>query len=154
MNRLINKILKEAKEDDLFFQPKDISGRDEKLKRQREDILQKIELGLENIKVDYENKNWWSGEEKLFLQIFSEFHLDKRYDKFYEGYVLKNKKGRRTCTFNLKYHEFWVSYDHIWTIFGKKFDWDYIEMQSFVEDMLKKHFKVNEFTSVRCTLAF
>lgn len=47
MNKLINKILKEAtKNDDPFFKPKNVSKRKEELERQKEKFLSKIEYRI------------------------------------------------------------------------------------------------------------
>lgn len=145
MNKLINKILKEAtKDDDPFFQPKDISKRKEEKKKRQEELLSKIKLGLQNIKVAYENKNSSSESEKLFLKIFSKFHVNEKYDKTWDGYFLGNKDIKKICLFDLQYHRFWILYDHVWMIFRRRLNWNDDEIEGFMKNMLKEYFKLYE----------
>lgn len=148
MNKFISEILKETKEinDDPFFQPKDIQKRNEEERKKRKEILSKIEIGLQNIKIFYENKNYNSEEEGLFLEIFSKLHVNKRYDKRLKRYFLKDESDINICFFDLKNDVFWSSYDCIWKILVKKFHWKYDEIQYFMKVMLNEHFKLNKFT--------
>lgn len=79
----MNKMFKESDEtnDDPFFQPKDIEKREEEESKKREQLASKIESGLQNIKIAYENKKYESKEEEIFLKMFSNFHLSKKYNK-------------------------------------------------------------------------
>lgn len=142
MNRLIDKILNEAKEmnDDPFFQPKNIEERGEE---RRKEIIKKIKLGLQNIRKDYKNKDWDSLEEKLFLKLFSKFYLSINHNKIYD---LRSKNDKIMCGFDLQYYYFWVSYKFVWSVFEKRFNYEDDEIKSFINDMLKKHFKLKEFT--------
>lgn len=71
----------------------------------------------------------FEGRKIVFRTIFK-FHLKKEYN----------------CFFDLKNDVIWVSYDEIWKFFEKRFHWSYHEIQSFMEDMFKKHFKLYGFT--------
>lgn len=143
------KSLKEAKDmsDDSFFQPKNLRQKEEKVKekeRKLKRILSKIRLGLKNIKAAYKNRDWKTKEEELFLKIFSHVQLYKFEHEYFSGYSLMNGEMNEICFFDLKKDIFWVDNNDIWGMFGKKFHWKYNEMQSFIEQMLKKHFKLNE----------
>lgn len=142
MNKFINKTLKEAKEDDSFFQPKDIERRLEE--RQRE-IVSKAESGLENIKIAYQNKKWNSEEEKSFLEIFSKLHLNKINDKEAK-YYFESEQNEVMCLLDLENNNFVISYDYIWLTKKKCIQlgirWEYDEIKS----MINKYFKFEMFT--------
>lgn len=155
MSKLINKILKEAQKDDPFFQPKDLKSKAKEIKKQKREekkrieklkveISHKMKLGIKNIKYDYENKKWKTKKEELFLEIFSEFNLDIYYSKTHHTWILKDRNGEIMSTFNLEYNEFWV-YDNVWIIFESGFRWEGDGATSFMKNMLKKYFKLNEF---------
>lgn len=154
MNKIIYKILTESKrkdlieaqnmEDDSFFQPK-TKKRDRESRKRRKEISSKIKLGLQNINIAYENKNWESKEEKTFLQIFSRFHLDKKDT----DYFLKYENGETKCLFDLQNDFFYVSEDYIWQPFSDELDWKYFETKSFIKNMLWKYFKLDDFMVMR-----
>lgn len=149
MHEFINKILKEAEKamnDDSFFKPKDIKKRMEGENKKRKELTSKIKLGLQNIKEAYENKDWNSEQEKLFLQIFFKLRLDEKYNKQWSGYFLKDENNTKKCSFNLKDDRFWCSYEYVWEFFSREFRWNYDEIQQFMKQMLKEHFKLYEFT--------
>jgi len=147
MNQLIKKILLENEEDiDSFFKPKNISSRKEKLQKEREEFFSKIKSGLSKIKTDYENQNYQSESEKLFLEFFSQLHLDEKCVKEWYGYFLKNDKNNKRCFFKLDVQYFDISYKYIWSIFRKQFSFGYRDIQSFMRNMLNKYLKLNEFT--------
>lgn len=61
MYKFVNKILKETNienntDNDSFFQPK-IKEREKKLKEGRKENLNKIKIGLQNVKITYQNKD-------------------------------------------------------------------------------------------------
>lgn len=148
MSEFINNMLGESEEnmnDDPFFRPKDMKKREKEEERKRKEILSKIQSGLQNIKISYENKNWDSKKEKLFLQIFSKFHSDGIYNEKYDEYSLQDKNNKINCVFNLKNEIFWISYGN-WLFFEKMFDRGYIEIQSFMKQMLNNYFKLYDLT--------
>jgi hypothetical protein len=132
-----------------FFKPKGIKQRIKKQEEERKILCSKIELGLENIRTAYKNKEWKSEPEKLFLEIFSKFSLDKEYDKNWEGCYLLDGDNKRRVFWDLKHYDFCLSYGYIWDIFQNKFDWNYDEVQSFMKDMLNEYFKLGSFTSFK-----
>lgn len=136
--------------DDQFFQPKDISKREERINAQHEEFLLKIKVGLQNIKQDYKNKNWDSKEEKLFLEVFSKFSLHLTYEWAFDRYYLKNRNNKVRCFFDLKHNIFWFSYDHVQSIFRRQFKWQHYEVQFFMKSMLDKYFKLYEFMTEAC----
>lgn len=101
---------------------------------------------MQSIKIVYKSKNWDSKEEKLFLKIFCTLHLIEEYNRHWNGYLLKNENNGNACFFDLKNDIFWSSYDDIWGVFKKRFHWNYDEVQQFMKNMLKIHFKLYEFT--------
>lgn len=147
MYKFVNKILREAEEDDSFFQPKN-QRRDKKAGEWKKGFLSKIELGFQNIRRDYKNKDWDSKEGELFLQIFSKLHVNKKYSEYWKGYVLKNKNNKIMCVLNLKNDIFRISYEYIWSIFMHELSWQYYDVQLFMKDMLDKYFKLYEFTAL------
>lgn len=167
MNKLINKILAESKSKDLreaaesddpFFQPKDILKRVEERKNRRKkekekqrEVLSKIELGLQNIKVAYENKKWESRREELFLQIFFKFHLQGTYNAKYKTWILLNEKNIKVGCFYVKTERLYISYNHVVKAFADEENkwsekrWGVKKFKSFIKRMLDKYFKLNEF---------
>lgn len=132
-------------DDDLFFRPKDVSKRDDEIKSKRRDAIRKIKLGLKNIEKDSENENWESKEERLFLQIFSNFHLSKIYNKRHCEYCFKNENNNVTAYFDLKCNYFYVSNDHVWVLFEEMYLLDDQEIHSFLERMIRKYFEMCNF---------
>jgi hypothetical protein len=152
MNKLIKHIILELEEESSFnndfFKPKGIEQRKQKQIEERKEFLIKIESGLKNIKIAYQNKDWDSEPERLFLEIFSKFHLDKEYDENWKGYFLLDGNNERRVYWELESHIVWLSRDYIWKIFEKLFKWDYRETQSFIKNMLNEHSKLGSFTPV------
>lgn len=151
MDKFINKILKESEEnidDDPFFHPKDIQKKDEEIKRKCSEFLLKIKSGLRNIKISYENKNWELKEEKMFLKMFSNFHLNDVYDEQYKGYILLDEENIKMCVFDLENRLFSMSHEYIWLIFRRKFKYTYSETKLFMEQMLRKYFELYEFKTL------
>lgn len=150
MHKFINKILNEAEDinDDPFFKPKDLDKKQRDIIKKNDKakaFLSKIKIGLHNVKKSYENKRWESEEEELFLEIFSELSFNGYYSNTYEGYSLVNKYGNWRCIFNLRNNIFWFSYKHIGSFFYRKFYWGHNEINSFIEQMFNKYFKLNDF---------
>jgi len=48
---------------------------------------------------------------------------------------------------DLKNTEFWFNYDKIWSVFESKFGMNYSEIQSFMNGMVEKHFKIRGVTT-------
>lgn len=150
---LVEKIIKESRvANDPFFQPKikkrneEIKKQKEELKRKRKEIISKIKLGLQNIKKDYENENWGSNEEKLFLKMFSKLHLHIKFLKQFESYEvwsLDDKNNRRKGFFDIESELLYVSDRSIWNIFKHKFNLKDNKIQSFMQKMLTKYFEIN-----------
>lgn len=95
--------------------------------------------------MDYENKNWDSKREETFLKIFSNLHLNKIYDKESKGWPLENENNEQKCFLNDEFFELWVS-PYIWAPFRGQFNFNYDRIRLFIDRMLKKYFKFNEFT--------
>lgn len=133
-------------ENDSFFQPKDIEKREKEEEGRRKEFSSKIKLGLQNIKSDYENGNWNCRHEELFLQIFSKLNLDEIYNENVDLWILKNEKSERGYAFNCVYYTFYVSYKHFWKFFKQEIKCEYEDIYLFMEIMLKKYFKLSEFT--------
>ena len=147
MNKFISNILKENEESiDDFFKPKNLKSREEKYEKEKQELLNKLKIGLSKIKSDYENKKWNSEPEKLFLELFSKLHVNENYDEIKDGYFLVNNHNKRMCFLDLKYQEIDMSYTYIWQIFKDEFHWNHSEIQSFMKDMLNEHFKLYDFT--------
>jgi hypothetical protein len=49
---------------------------------------------------------------------------------------------------DLKNTEFWFNYDKIWSVFESKFGMNYSEIQSFMNGMVEKHFKIRRVTTI------
>lgn len=147
MNKFIGKILKEAtKNDDSFFQAK-TKTRDKEFERRQKEVFAKIKNGVQSIQAAYKSKSWETKEEELFLRIFSNIHLVKKYSKYWNGYIFQDEnKNEPKCSFNLKEKTFTVSYYDVWKTLSQKFDWKYGEIETFLKRMLNKYFKLNEFT--------
>jgi hypothetical protein len=106
-------------------------------------------------------------KQKLFLKLIEEFEW--RYDvEKYPNYLfgfkgdvflfeIYNSKGlnykkiianyRFGLEQDLKNHRFWFNYDKIWSFFESKFGMNYTEIQSFMNGMVEKHFKMKEVTT-------
>jgi hypothetical protein len=139
----------EAEEDfnNDFFNPKGIKQRIQKQEEERKKFLSKVEAGLKNIKNAYKDKDWKSEPERLFLEIFSTLHLDKKYDKKWNGcYLLRTKNNERRIIWDSINHVVWISSNYIWEIIEKQFELNYSETRSFMKDILKKYFKLRTFT--------
>ena len=155
MSRFVNNILKEAEDSsDDFFQSKHINKRFEDLKKELEkkkiEIPSKLTKDLERIRISYKNKNWKDEKEELFLKLFSKLHVDDAFykDKYRYGYYLLDSNDKRKCFYNLKNNKFWIDYDSIWIVFEIRFDMYYYDIQSFMDDMLKEHFKLYDVTAL------
>jgi len=146
MNKFISNILKESNESiDDFFKPKNLKSREEKYENEKQEFPSKITAGLSKIKNDYKNKKWDSEHEELFLELFSHLHIDEKYDENYNGYFLRNDVNSKRGLFDLEIQIFFMSIS-IWLKFDNKFNWDYLEIHSFMKIMLVKYFKLNEFS--------
>jgi hypothetical protein len=152
MNKFIKNIILESEEfndkNDLF-KPNGLNKRRQKQEEERKNFLSKINLNLKEIKIAYQNENWKSNPEKLFLRFFSQFHLDKKYDEFWNGYFLLDENNKRRIAWDLKNHVFYISYHDIWQIFKEQFKWNYNKIQNFMRKMLEEHFNLNDFFTPR-----
>jgi len=145
---MLNTLEKSYEDIDDFFKPKNLKSREEKLEKERQTYVDKLKLGLSKIKSDYKNKESHSEFEKLFLELFSQLHVNEKYDEAFDGYFLKNNENETRCLLDLNYKEFSISYAYIWLCFEEKFKWENNEIKSFMENMLNEYFKFNEFTII------
>ena len=154
MNKFINKILSEAEDSsDDFFQSKHVEKRKREfeniLNSKKNRVLNKLELGVENIKSAYNNKDWKNEREKLFLELFSKLYID---DDFYQsedlyGYLLYDDENNSTCCFyDLKDNAFLTDYNSIWRVFEDQFNMKYDDIRWFMNKMLKEYFKFHNAT--------
>jgi len=145
----IKNIIKESEENvDDFFKPKNLKSREEKRLKEYQVSLFKVKTGLSKIKYDYENENYHSEHEELFLNIFSKLHVheDIRYYERYAGCLLMNNKNEARCLFDFEYHIFYILFEHIWLAFRDKFNWDYDHIKKFLKEMLNSYFQDQELT--------
>ena len=149
MNNIINKILREAEDSsDDFFQSKHINKRkkdlEKELDKKKKEALFKLTKRLEKVRIEYKNRKWRDEKEGLFLELFSKLHVDDVFlkSKYYCGYYLLDSNDKRKCFYNFNNNDFWITYSSIWKVFELRFNMDYHDIQSFMNDMLKKHFKL------------
>ena len=154
MNKFIDKILREAEDSsDDFFQPKHVEKRKEDFKREfdkkKRGALSKLIKGLEEIKIVYKNKDWKDEKERLFLELFSKLHVDAKFYKsdYRYGYFLSDSNDIKTCFYDLKSNRFWIDYASIWRVFETRFDMNDDDIQSFIDKLLKEHFKLYDVTT-------
>ena len=101
-------------------------------------------------------------KEKLFLELVGGFRWECDLEKYPNSlFVFKNeicifeiynpesinpKKIISSYRFGLKQDlknaDIWFNYDKIWSIFESKFGMKYNDIQSFMKDMIEKHFKI------------
>ena len=150
MNKLIDKILKEAEDSsDDFFQSKHINKREEELDKQikvkKKEALIKLKNGIKEIRIAYKGKGWRSDSEILFLELFSKLHVDtKLYQNEYGyGYYLLDKTNKETCSYNIKDDIFWIEYETIWKIFNTQLNMNYYDIKTFIKNMLDKYFNLH-----------
>ena len=117
MSSFIDKILREAEDSsDDFFQSKHVNKRREIIKkknmRKRNKSLSELKVGLENVKVAYNNKDWRNDEERYFLTLFSKLHVDNKFykSKYEEGYCLLNYNNNKECIHDLLTDNFFINY--------------------------------------------
>lgn len=150
MNRLVNKILKETKEDDPFFQAKNIESRiqkrNEELKEEQSKLMRKVKIGLKKMRYNYENEIVSEQKEQMFLQYFLNLHPHKNISSTH--IFLKNDKNVTLCYFDLINEKFHIDYYGIWTMIKFTFDLTYFQTREFMNDMLIKYFKTNAFIPV------
>lgn len=145
MNKLIDKILKEAEDfSDDFFQSKHVNKRSEEFNKKSQEILLKLKSGLNKIKADYDNQNWKDEEERLFLKLFSNLHIDNNiYIKRTAGrYYLLDRKNNNVGHYSLKNNTFYVSHYNIYSKFYIIFNMNKITFISFIANMLEKYFSL------------
>jgi hypothetical protein len=147
---LIRKILLESEEDNFsendFFKPKKIEQRTKRREEERKEFLPKIILGLKNIKTAYQNKNWENKKEELFLEIFSKFHLNKKFDDEFVGYRLLDQSDHLTAILGVNSSETYLSIEYVWDAFeskSKEFSREPRKLQLFIKSLFKKYFKID-----------
>lgn len=149
-------MLEITKEDssDYFFQSKHINRRKEEFEKQLElkmrKVHSKLENGLSKIINAYNNRDWINDEEKLFLELFSELHVDDTFHgiTIYYGYYLLSDNDVKACFYDLENDIFVESYGSIWSIFMIQFNVNYNDIQLFMKEMLKKYFKLYDATAL------
>jgi hypothetical protein len=108
-------------------------------------------------------------KEKLFLELIEGFEWKHDFKKYpnslfvFKGDVflfeIENSKGlnqqkiianyRFGLEQDLKNHSFWFNSEQIWSVFESKFGMHYNEIQSFMNGMVEKHFKMKGDTTLR-----
>ena len=161
MNNLTKIISTETKDSsDDFFQSKHINKRKEEFKKQEEierylmlkkqkEALPKLLQGIDRIKIAHHVESWKDEREKLFLELFSKLHVD---DKFFQndyryGYFLLDEYSNKRCFYNLKTDYFRIYYDSIWKIFETQFNMNFHDIQSLMNELLIRHFKLYDVTA-------
>ena len=160
MNNLINKILKEAEDSsDDFFQSKHVNKRkkdfrkkemikNNRLIRDANKLIDKLEKGLNVIKIAYDNKKWSSRAEENFLQEFHSLivnHHIYRHDYFLDVYViyLMRPSYYKECYFEIDYHAITLEYDSIYQAINLDVDFSDRELKNFIQRMIKKYFSMS-----------
>ncbi len=141
-------------ENDSFFKPKNMLKRDEKInkendeiKRKHEKINEKILMGLENIKVDYKNKNYVSENEKAFLKTFSKSKIvQERVGNIFErnnDYIaLIMNMYTMSCIFYIA-GKYCCVYEYECN--DRILELNHTDLQLFFEKMFKKYFCLDDF---------
>ena len=105
-----------------------------------------------------ELKNWfWNKFNGCYKVNHSDYPESILY--FYDEQFIRQKKLSRIvgesieyptnvvgkCLFkqDLKYERFWCKYDEIWSFFEENFSTNYIEIQSFIKELLEEHDKLS-----------
>ena len=153
----INKkvVLREAEDSsDDFFQSKHVNKRkgnfEKELDKKVRKTLPKLTKGIEEIKIAYNNKNWSDDKEKMLLELFSKLHVNNKLYKsnYIYGYYLLDSNNKKRCFYDLKSDYFYIDYDSIWRVFKRQFNINYDDIQSFVNNLSKKYFKLYDVTSL------
>lgn len=118
MNQFINKILREAKEDDSFFKPKDISKRDEEMKRElkkqqqeKKNVILNVKKNLKKLKHLKNNLD----EESIEYFIISIFENYKVMDSLikYGSFFLIDENNKRRVNISVERRRIYVSHKYI-----------------------------------------
>jgi len=106
-------------------------------------------------------------KEKLFLELIEGFEWKYSAQKYtgslfgfkgkeilfeiYNSKELNQQKMIANYRFGseqyLKNTKFWIDYDKTWSVFESKFGMNYAEIQSFMNGMVEKHFKMRGVTT-------
>ena len=154
MSKLVDKILKEVEDSsDDFFQSKYVSKRKEDFEKilsmRKNEVLPKLENGLERIRLTYQDINCNDDIEKIFLKMFSKLYVDKNLymNKYRYGYFLLNVNNDKECLCDLRNNLFIIDYSSIWKKFIDIFDMNYDDIQSTMNNMLRKYFNLYNITA-------
>lgn len=168
MNKFINEELSESENfSDAFFQSKHVNKRKKifereiKNRRKKNRIMNKnalliLEGGLERVITAHANKSYRNEEEQLFLELFSELHVDKKFfrDNYQREHFLLNKHDCRICFLDFKNNDFWIDFYTIWEKFEERFNMSYEEVSHFMKVMLTKHFNIHDMIPVAGSFTF
>ncbi len=88
-------------------------------------------------------------KEERFLELIcdlytGEYSVEITLEGRFKNFDLLNSKRKWLINYNQKLGITWISYYRIWSVFEKDFEMNKHEIQSFMKDMLSKHFKVQE----------
>ena len=147
MNKFINKILREAEDSsDDFFQTKHVNKRNKDFKRREIEVLHELKKGLSKMMITYNNRDWKDEEEKIFLDIFTEFHIDKEihYSPIYRGYCLLDQFGELAADYNMINNVFWISSRVILEVFKRSsIITEQRQITFIIYEMLNKYFNLD-----------
>ena len=154
-NEYMNNVLREAEDSsDDFFQSKHINKRkidfSNAMRKRQEESISKLKNGLYKIRIAYQDSIWRSEEEKLFLKIFSRFHLNETLRVYlrcnqYDGFFLLDEHNNMECFYSLVYDELWVDYYMIWQKFCFQLQTNrYDIIHKFMNEMIKEYFEMSD----------
>lgn len=140
-----NAFVKEEDSSDDFFQSKHINKRKEKFIKRNNRIILKLERGFKRSSTEYKSKRWSNEKERQFLELFSKMSVDSntvRSDSICECYLYITLDDVVVCHFDIVNKIISLDCHYVWFKFEKKNNMNYYEVQAFMNEMFKKHFKL------------
>lgn len=136
-------LIKENSSDD-FFQMKHLRKREDEKNSKYAEIFDKLKEGLEKVKVSYISNDWGSTEERLFLELFSKFHVANWcfYYRNAGGYLLLDDDDNATCVYTLQNNCLLAEYESINGTFIAKSKISCASKEKFFAEMLEKYFDI------------
>jgi hypothetical protein len=92
--------------------------------------------------------------EELFLQFFDGCVVRFDRKKYPNSIFYFDKDGKYLAEFNLKYNNFWSSYDRIWSVFETEFSLNFevedehIKLKNLLSKLAEDYFKLIDVTAV------
>lgn len=129
---------------DDFFQSKHIVKRFADREEKKTIIFSKIQNGLESIKTSYANELWDNEDEKIFLEIFSEFHLSNEPKAVYtySGWCIVSKSNNYRCFYDCVSDTLFVQYYLIILPLKDVLNATIDRVYSLVREMICKYFNL------------